>query len=64
MRVCSLCTRLCCSTDPLLHFEAFLHSVLHSGERGNDTFVLLNERRGSSHTHTTGSGSKGGGGCR
>lgn len=48
-----VCTRLRCSTDPLLHFELFLSSMFLSGERGNDTFVALNKRRGLSHAVST-----------
>ena len=44
-------------TDPLLHFKPFPSFIFLSGERGNDTFVALNKRRGSSHAVSTGSGS-------
>lgn len=58
-----VCTRLHYLTDPLLHFEPFLSFMFLSGERGNDTFVALNKRRGSSHALSTGSGSGVGGRC-
>lgn len=57
--VCVHCMCVCALFDrpPLLHSEPSLSSMFLSGERGNDTFVALNKRRGSSHAVSTGSGS-------